>query len=209
MKEDSEINKYCSYLEEVKSRLSIIQKFTQAGVTLKEMGREDSDIEFVAIQLRKALESIAFASLIANKEIYSKTHKNFAKNWNPKLLMKDLERLNPDFYPKPIGIISEGKKVKSLDYLEEGFLTKDDFIFLYDKCGKALHTPNPYSNKSTTINLKISVNEWVNKIVALLYIHQIKLIDNNVTFVVYFQHPKTNKVEALKAVAVDDSRFHE
>ena len=205
MKEQSETIKYCNYLEDVRIRLLTIQKFTQGNASLKELGRDDFDIEFVAIQLRKSLEGIAFSTLIANQDIYSQQYNNFAKHWNPKLLMKDLERLNPDFYPKPIGVIAEPDEngVKTFDYLEDGYLTKEDFVFLYDKCGKALHTLNPY-NENSVIDLKISVHDWVQKIIKLLYLHQVRLVDDSETFIVYLQHPETNKVKAWRAVAIDN-----
>lgn len=205
MKDSSETVKYCNYIHDIKTRLSSIQLFTQGKATLNDLGRDDYDIEFVAIQLRKSLEGIALSSLIANKDVYSEQHKNFAKHWNPKLLIKDLERINPDFYPKPLGPISgpDENGVKNIDYLADGYLTKDDFIFLYDKCGKALHTLNPYGG-SSTIDLKLSVHEWVGKIIKLLFLHQVKLLDNSETFVVYLEHPENGKVHAMRAVAVGE-----
>jgi hypothetical protein len=41
------------------------------------------------------------ASLIANKQRYAAVHANFATHWNAELLLKDLARVNADFYPKP------------------------------------------------------------------------------------------------------------
>jgi hypothetical protein len=209
MQSQEETIKYCNYLEDVRIRLSVVQKFTQGKATLKKLGREDFDIEFVAIQLRKSLEGIAFSTLIANKDIYSRQYKNFSKHWNPKYLLNDIERFNPDFYPKPLGVISEPDEngIKNIEYLEDGYLTKDDFVFLYDKCGKALHTLNPYSN-SSVIDLKLSVHEWVQRILKLLYIHQVRLLDDNETFVVYLQHPETGKVKAIKAVAVEEIKLN-
>ena len=78
---------------------------------------------------------------------------------------------------------------------------------MYDKCGKALHTLNPY-NKNKIINLKRSVNDWVNRIIKLLYIHQVSLVDDSETFVVYLQHPDTNKVKAIRAVAIDQEQLN-
>ena len=203
MKDHDETIKYCNYINDVKERISVVQKFTQGKVTLKELGRDDFDIEFVVIQLRKALEAIAFSSLIANKKVYSEVYKNFAKHWNPKYLLNDLERLNPDFYPVPLNpeFRANEKGLKNLECLEDGFLTKTDFVFLYDKCGKALHSVNPYS-QSNKIDFKHSIHEWVNMIIKLLYLHQVKLLDDSETFVVYLQHPETNAVKAHRCVAI-------
>lgn len=59
---------YCSCMEEVKLRVSVIQAVVEKGLTV---GREDFDVELVCVQLRKTLELIAFASLTASQARYA------------------------------------------------------------------------------------------------------------------------------------------
>lgn len=196
----SDINIYCSYLEEIKERLFTIKQFTQGSTRLSDLNRKDYDIEFIAIQLRKVLELIAFSSLITNKDVYSKAYINFEKHWNAKYMFRDLEKVNPDFYPKPIYVKGQNESgLKHLDYLVEGFLTQKEFLFLYERCSKALHAINPYSNGSEIINLKRSVDEWVKRITSLLYFHEIKLVGSDEIWVVYLEYPPHNKVTALRS----------
>ena len=198
-----EKTKYCNYLEQIKQRLSAIQQFTLGNATLSELGREDYDIEFVAIQLRKILELIAFSSLIANKKVYSKKYKKFATNWNAKLMLRDLENVNSDFYPKPLyqeGVNEHG--ITHFEFLKDGYLTKDEFVFLYNKCGKALHAMNPY-NDETVINLKKSINEWLQRIITLLTLYQVTLVDSDEAWIVQLQSSVNNKAHVLTSIPVE------
>ena len=43
-------------------------------------------VESAVLQVRKVLELIAFASLVANKQVYSKIHIN--KDWHPDKIVK-------------------------------------------------------------------------------------------------------------------------
>lgn len=157
--------KYCGYIDQIRQRLTTIQLFTRGNASLSELGREDYDAEFVALQLRKILELIAFSSLIANKKIYSKARKEFATDWNAKKILKYLEKVNPNFYPEPIYLANDNKNgVKHFEYLKDGYLTKKEFVFLYNKCGKALHALKPFSG-SAVINFEKSIDGWVQKII--------------------------------------------
>ena len=137
-------------------------------------------VESTCLQIRKILELIAFSSLIANKEIYSTQYKKFAEHWNARLMLKDLERVNSDFYPKPIiqtpsntlGIQSDWSDRK------DDFLTKEIFLSAYEKCGGILHADNPYGVQTDYENHLAQAKEWRNRIVNLLNAHTIKLVND-------------------------------
>lgn len=203
----TEMVKYCNSLEEIKQRLAAIQKITRNGITIKNLGREDFDMEFVAIQLRKVLELICLLSLIANKKAYSKAQEKFAEHWNAKLILKDLERVNPNYYPVPLyfaGLNKEGNK--HFEKLESGFLSKVDLLFLYNKCSKALHAMNPYSN-STTINFKKSIDDWVQSIIQLLSLHHIILVGTENTWLVQLNSSEDNKAHVLATTPVSKEDY--
>ena len=92
----TDIDKYCNMMSEVKLRTDSIRHF---------MGNDHPTLteaivlETVSLQLRKMLELIALGSLVANKKEYEKRYSNFSKAWNAELLLKDLARINPDFFP--------------------------------------------------------------------------------------------------------------
>ena len=54
------------------------------------------------LQVRKILELVALSSLVANSKLYTKTYEDFARHYNAELILRDLERINSDFYPRPV-----------------------------------------------------------------------------------------------------------
>ncbi len=144
--QQSDIQKYCNLMEEVKRRTLVINAF---GNRLTTTPYGATNIECVYLQLRKILELIALGSLVANKVEFSKVYSEFSKYWNAKHLLRDLEKVNPQFYPQPI-IERPGTKPEvtaDCDPKTSGFLTKEDFLKLYEKCGKIMHAGNPYGTQ--------------------------------------------------------------
>ncbi len=140
----SDIDLYANCMEVIKKRLDVIHKFTNKS---KSTGFVITDVEFIALQFRKTLEQIALANLVANKREYASQNNKFKNHWNAKRILKDLERINNNFYPLPNKQIRDeaSKSVIRIEDLTEGFLTKEDFIHVYDYCSKILHTENPYA----------------------------------------------------------------
>ena len=137
------INLYAEQLREIKRRTEVIDFFLHKGGHAL---YQAATIESICLQFRKILELIAFSSLIANKDRYAAAHKNFESHWNAELLLKDLSRINADFYPKPIeekpsvlpGVVND------LVPIIDGHLTQEDFIHTYKKSGGMLHAANPH-----------------------------------------------------------------
>src|SRR2546427_9191534 len=182
-------SRYLRCMEEVRDRLSLVKSVTSRKLST---GREFADAEFVFLQLRKVLELIAFASLTANKEQYSAAHAKFATHWNAKRMLADLEKVNPDFYPTPSAPpVVQPDKTKHVPAIAGGFLTKDDFVLLYDKCGEILHARNPFTDKPLTVNVLYPVTEWVSRIRTLLDLHLMHLHGGNKWIV---QVPKEGEI---------------
>lgn len=200
---DKAQDKYRSVLIEIKRRTEVIDAFV--------FGKADSlyvptTIESAYLQLRKILELIAFSSLIANIDVYSKAYIKFSTHWNASLMLKDIERINPNFYPKPI----IQKPSKNPDFVSEwsnrenDFLTKDDFLSLYEKCGKILHAENPYGSRVDIELYGKSLPAWRTKIVNLLNAHTIRLINDNNIYL--FQMGPIGKNPSYNAFAVVDDK---
>lgn len=173
---NTETQKYKERLIEIKQRTGVISKFLQKQ---QSTGYLITDVEFLCLQFRKIIEEIAFLSLIANKEEYSKQYTKFEKHWNAKLIFQDLERINPSFYPEPTKqIIKENKNGKRLFEFEKittGFMNKDDAVKIYEKCGGMMHSHNPYRSKVDIKKLNDDFPIWLNKIIKLLSHHCIVL----------------------------------
>lgn len=168
-------DKYRAILVEIKQRIAVIDAFHKRDAHALFV---PTTVESTCLQIRKILELIAFSSLIANIDIYSKQYDKFAENWNAKFMLRDISRVNPYFYPKPIiqtpskktGITSEWSDRK------DDFLSQQEFIKAYEKCGAILHADNPYGSKIDHNYYLSSAREWRSKIVNLLNAHTIKLV---------------------------------
>lgn len=188
---DSAQDKYRAVLIEIKNRTAVVDSFIFGKTHAIYI---PTTVESVCLQIRKILELVAFSSLIANKEIYSAQHKKFAEHWNARLMLQDLERLNPCFYPHPIiqkpsktpGIASDWEDRK------DDFLTKEYFIKAYEKCGGILHADNPYGKKTDYQHYQSQAKDWRNRIVNLLNAHTIKLINDKNLYLFQMGSKDTN-----------------
>ena len=165
-------------MQEIKDRLSLVD---EVGAHRISTSVQIFDVELVFLQVRKCLELIAFASLIANKDKYSAAFANFASHWKAKQMLECIEKLNPDFYPVPVEppkVLDNG--VKRLDLVPDGFLKRAEFVTLYDKSSEILHSRNPFTVKDPVVKLGYSTKEWVTRINCLLKLHVTHLVDGSV-----------------------------
>lgn len=197
------IQRYCDSLEEIKIRIKTIQSIVKQEVPIDSFGHENFVDEFIFMQIRKILELIAFGSMLSNSQLYIRTYKNHQKHWKVKDIFKNLENINPDFYPKPLKKSNEShpQTKNVLETVSDGFLTKDDFLSLYDICSGIIHSPKPYQEEKS-IDIKMSVDDWIHRIASLLLVHQIKLANTDEWWLVYLIHPEKGTAYAVKAKGI-------
>ncbi len=198
----TDTTKYYNNLFDIKKRVEVITEHLSGVRKTKYLITE---VEFLCLQFRKILELIALSSLIANKDEYSKQHEKFGKHWNARLIFQDLERINPSFYPIPTNqILKEinGKRIFELEPITDGFLTKENFLLVYEKCGGMLHADNPYGQKRDIEALKQEFPEWINKIIKLLNHHNILLVDGE-TMIVGLMHGENNGLPQVTEFKID------
>lgn len=194
----TDIKKYQNNLYDIKKRTEVISEHLSGIRNTKYLITE---VEFLCLQFRKILELVALSSLVANKDEYSKHHEKFAKHYNARLILQDLERINPDFYPKPTKqIVKEinGQKFFDLQPVTEGFLTKEEFLSVYEKCGGMLHADNPYGQKKDIEKLRTDFPSWLTKIIKLLNHHNITLVDNETMVIGLMQGEKDGLPHAFE-----------
>ena len=186
---------YLDNMNEIKQRFVII-----ANIWNRDLVKPKSifEIESIALQIRKILELIALGNLVLNKDKYCAIHKKFSAQWNAKYILQDIERINPSFYPKPVDEIPKQEKnggvVRDLQDKKSGFLTKDEFIELYDMLGGILHAKNPFAGKDNVREFEKNIIEVLNKIQCLLQVHVIKIYEDEL----YIIHMYEKGVKSAK-----------
>ena len=95
--EGLDIAQYCDLMEEVKSRVeSISQLMALPGMTMR------TRVESICLQLRMLLELVVFSSLVSNKDVWQKSKKELQSSQDISKKLRELKRLHPDFYPRPV-----------------------------------------------------------------------------------------------------------
>lgn len=186
---------YCNCLEEVKRRVAVGRSITRGHFST---GQEDLDAEIVCLQLRKSLELVAFASLSANRALYMKVRSDVEKAWSANRILKTLQRVHPDFYPRPIRLGREDEAgVKHFEDVKDSFLTRDDYVVIYDKCSQVIHAWNPHRTGPKHVDFDISLDAWLGRLEKLLELHYFKLPEDAVVHLAYLSYPPDGKAHVL------------
>lgn len=171
-------SKYVDCMEEIKQRSYTIKHILTKDKTT---GYKYTDTEFICLQFRKMLELIALANLVSNKEEYAKKHTNFANHYHAKHIIRDIEKINPHFYPRPTKQVTDQitRKVVATEDIKKGYLTKEEFAIVYDECSQLMHAENPFAKPKDLDRLYNKFNSWLSKINTLHHHHHVQLIDPN------------------------------
>ncbi len=160
---------YLSVMEEVKARAFSINTATNVPNGLP----APLIREYCFLQLRMLCELIALGCLVAHGDI--KEAQSLQTKWHPAVILKELERLHPDFYPVPVKPVFSPNAVH-LDDVDSDFLTKPELLALYGRCGDELHMGNLKQRilpKTPTQNDYSDVSVWGQKLLNLLSAHRI------------------------------------
>ena len=191
------LRKYADCMEEIKKRSEVIRGFLNGKCHTVYL---QTTVECICLQVRKILELIALASLVANKEEYEKVRRGFAADWHAKRIMSTLEKINPHFYPVPTKQVLDvsGVKVVKTELITSDFLTKDDFQEVYDMCSNLLHAENPFSIQNKADDVLKRLPSWLEKIRVLLNHHQIQLADEDQQLWVLMQSKTDGNVQVTQ-----------
>jgi len=191
---------YCSFMEDIKARVNRVNKMISGHSPMK---NEGWDGEVMMLFLRKCMEQLAFSSLIANKDAYAAVHADFATNWKLKNLLSRIDKLNPNFYPRPIRLSHvDDRGIKRMEPVVEGFLSREEMEFLYDATSEVLHTWNPYRTDPRIVNLGRPLAEWVARLQRLLDLHYVQLLDGGM-WIVQMNTDPDGRVHAFPSEPVD------
>lgn len=153
-------------------------------------------LESASLQLRKILELIAFGSLVANADAYTSVYSKVSKQWQAADLLKELGKVNPDFYPVPVievpynapGVLHQLKK------REGDFLSKEEFPEVYGRCGVMAHAANLYGKGIDYAYYSKMLPAWRERIINLLNNHEIHLLDRPGLYVIHMKEERDEEV---------------
>ena len=115
----------------------------------------------------------------------------FKNLWHAESIFKNIEKKNPDFYPKPIEENPLDISIYDFTYIEEGFMTRHEIIKVHSQCCGLLHAKNPYAQERNYEGFIVQVPIWIHQINKLLDNHQIKLLDDDGNYFVTMRDPAT------------------
>ena len=164
-----DIGQYCDLMEEVKSKVaSIGQLMEMPGVTIR------TRVESICLQFRMLLELIVFSSLVSNKDVWQKSQKELQSSQDISKKLRELKRLHPNFYPRPVDLEGSPPGKEPVDQVE-GFLSEDKLIAVYGQLGNILHAENPLGRETNYRYFIDSVPGWMSQVASLLECHKVFL----------------------------------
>ena len=173
MNEQQLRNIYLKQINEALERLNASEVYFERYKETEEIYEMDSCI----LQLRKALECIAFSAIAPNKGAYEKFREgDFSKDFNAKKIVSQLNKINKDFYPISLTEpVKDDENVWNYGRREKGFLSKKRFEKLYDRLGKYLHADNPWGKDKGLQNLVNEYPSFISQIQTLLKCHVVTI----------------------------------
>ena len=139
-------------------------------------------LESAILQMRKALECVAYAAIAPNKKEYKEfrakadRQPDYTRDFHAGKILEMLSRINKDFYPKPASApISVGPRKWHFEKREDESLTKKQFSSFYDRLGKFLHADNPWGNDKGIKNLLDDIPKVMESVKLLLSWHFTKI----------------------------------
>jgi hypothetical protein len=137
-----------------------------------------ANLEAAILQVRKALEAIAFASIAPNKEKYevfrsrAEEQPDFTKDYHAGKIFKVLSKINKNFFPIALTPASSQQDGPfHFDRKCSGILTKKRFESIYDRLGKHLHSYNPWSDSKNLEQLATELSIVISEAFELLELH--------------------------------------
>ena len=175
------IDLYSELMEEVKIRLGAIELAVDGKIPLP--GRLVE--EFCYLQLRMLCELIALGCMTAHGDIAQT--KKLQGTWEADKMIKQLEQLHPQFFPRAVKMNIVTNVSIQISDDDSVYLTKDELLLLWRKCGERLHRGNAKKLLSSRMPIQVhfrDVDGWARKIGNLLDQHHIASSDNKRHFIV-------------------------
>ena len=155
------ILKYRNIMDDIKRRLLAVNALLSGHASEGYMG---AAIESAYLQYRNILELIAISSLAVDSQLDKKTRKKLEGTWKAGLILNEIEKVHPHFYPCPIGEADD-------------YLTRGHWETLHKKCSNMIHSV-PYSLDTNYEEYHGEMEIWGVRILCLIANHSVHLVDD-------------------------------
>lgn len=190
---DKKLQLYTQQMELIKRRIEVVDSIIKKKS--HSTPYEASNIELCCLQLRKCIELIVMSSLVANSETYLEMYNRLGRDWKVPLISKDLERINPNFYPTPIRIIPHEDRPDEFIKFDDGnYISCNALLDYYEKIGAIMHSENPFGNPIDYSEYEMLIRRCRDEIINLLNVHLAHLSDGKSMLYVVMQSNKDKKV---------------
>ena len=164
-----DIDQYHDLMREGKARIEAINQLMEMhGITNR------TRVESVCLQLRMLLELVVFSSLVSNKDVWEKSQKELRSSQDISKKIRELKRLHPNFYPRPVDAVGSASGEEPVERTE-GFLSEDRLIEVYGRLGGILHAENPLGRQTDYRYFMDEVPGWISHVQNLLGCHKVYL----------------------------------
>lgn len=191
-----DIDLYLSCMEQIKFRVNGINN------ALSHFGASafgPLDAEFVALQLRKVFELIAYSSLCAHRQLFEGIRARIDREDKIAQILKTIKQHHPRFFPIPIRqqpSRTPGAAIEVVDQPSKS-LTLDTLIQAHGNVADWLHSFNPYTTPLSPTEWHGRFRDLLLQTTALLGHHRIILIDHDVELWC-LMHAQDGKVHAFE-----------
>ena len=164
-----DVEQYCELMERTKEDLSgAIEIMESTSIRLK------TRIKTAAVQTRKILEDMAYASLVSNKDAGGRTQEELQNLRHPKDIFRDIGKVHPNFFPTPVEI---RKPTKGQPFVTKtkGVLNKEKLLQIYRELNTLAHSTNPLNEPVDLKSFEKKITVWLEEIANTLDTHQVML----------------------------------
>lgn len=168
---------------EVFRRMHMIQGLDGKSRTT---GFQATDFETIALNFRKIAELIVYASLAGHEDEYAALHPSYQSQWRIGQIMKRIKDINPYYFPVPTkhNSVEDEFGYSSFEILPAGtWMTEDELIGMYEKCGDILHAQNSFQTPRSLTEYPILFKTWYSKLRELLSHHNSYLLGPGILLV--------------------------
>jgi len=174
MNEQSLQDTYVKLLGECFERLDAAEEFLQHLQSRPYVPLFEAAI----LQVRKSLELIALAAIAPDQQRYkafratAEKDPDFTKDYHAAKIFGALERINPDFFPRPLlPAVRKADGSWHFDDRKADVLSKKQFGRAYDRLGKHLHAHNPWGRSKQLEQVASDLPSIISKARGLIALH--------------------------------------